>query len=89
VKLLSDDIGTNHEERYRKLINANKEVGLEVNAAKTKYTALFHHQNAGQNHDMKIANRCFKNGAQFKYLGAESNKSKLASGGNYEAIEFE
>jgi hypothetical protein len=30
---------------------------------------LSHHQNAGQNHDIKIANRCFENVAQFKYLG--------------------
>jgi hypothetical protein len=29
---------------------------------------LSHHQNAGQNHDMKIANRYFENVAQFKYL---------------------
>jgi hypothetical protein len=32
------------------LINASKEDGLEVNAEKTKYMLLSHHQNAGQNH---------------------------------------
>jgi hypothetical protein len=46
-----------------------KEVGLEVNAEKTKYISLSHHQNAGQNHNIKIANRSFENAAQFKYLG--------------------
>jgi hypothetical protein len=30
---------------------------------------LSHHQNAGQNWDMKIANRSFENVSQFKYLG--------------------
>jgi hypothetical protein len=50
-------------------IDASKEVGLEVNAEKPKYMLLSHHQNAGQNHDIKIANRCFKNAAQFIYLG--------------------
>jgi hypothetical protein len=30
---------------------------------------LSRHQNAGQNHDIKIANRSFENVAQFKYLG--------------------
>jgi hypothetical protein len=29
---------------------------------------LFHHQNAGQNHDIEIGNRCFENVAQFRYL---------------------
>jgi hypothetical protein len=30
---------------------------------------LSHHQNAGQNHDIKIGNRCFESVAQFRYLG--------------------
>jgi hypothetical protein len=29
---------------------------------------LSHQQNAGQNHDIKIASRSFENVAQFKYL---------------------
>jgi hypothetical protein len=29
---------------------------------------LFHHQNAGQNHNVKIAERYFENVAQFKYF---------------------
>jgi hypothetical protein len=31
---------------------------------------LSSHQNAEQYHDIKIANRCFENVADFKYLGA-------------------
>jgi ribosomal protein S2 len=50
------------------LTDASKEVGLEANAEKTKYMLLSRHQNAGQNHHMKIANRCFKNVAKFRYL---------------------
>jgi hypothetical protein len=34
------------------LIDASKEVGLEVNAKKTMYVLLSHHQNAGQNCDV-------------------------------------
>jgi hypothetical protein len=30
---------------------------------------LSHHWNAGQNHDIKIGNRCFENVEQFRYLG--------------------
>jgi hypothetical protein len=41
------------------------------------------HQNAGQNQDIKIANRCFENVAQFRYLGTDiRNKSQPDSGGN-------
>jgi hypothetical protein len=36
------------------LIEASKEVGLEVNTEETKYMLLSRHQNAGQNHNMKI-----------------------------------
>jgi hypothetical protein len=31
------------------LIDASKQVGLEINAEKTKYMLLSHHQNVGQN----------------------------------------
>jgi hypothetical protein len=43
------------------LIDASKEVSLEVNTDKSKYMLLSRHQNARQNHDIKTANRCFEN----------------------------
>jgi hypothetical protein len=49
------------------LIDASKEVGLEVNTEKTKYMLLSRHSNAGQSYDIKIANRCFENVAKFRY----------------------
>jgi hypothetical protein len=49
--------------------DVSKKVGLEVNAEKTKYILLSRHQNAGKYRDIKIANRCFENVAQFKFLG--------------------
>jgi hypothetical protein len=55
--------------RSQTLTDASKEVGLEVNTEKTKYMLLSRHQNAGQNYDIKIGNRCFENVAQFRYLG--------------------
>jgi hypothetical protein len=60
VNLVSDNINTT-KKNAQTLINASKEVGLEVNTEKSKYMLLSHHQNAGQNHDIKVANRCFDN----------------------------
>jgi hypothetical protein len=39
------------------LIDANNEVGLEINVEKTYYILLSRHRNAGPNPDKKIANR--------------------------------
>jgi hypothetical protein len=38
---------------------------------------LSRHQNEGQSHDIKIANRFFENVAQFKYLGTTVTNQKL------------
>jgi hypothetical protein len=53
----------------RFIVDANKEVDLEVKSEKAKYTLLSRHQNARQNYDIKIANRCFENVTQLKYFG--------------------
>jgi hypothetical protein len=68
VNLLGDNIDT-IKKTTQALIDASKEVGLEVNAEKTKYVFLPRHQNAGQNRDINIGNRCFSNVTQFKYFG--------------------
>jgi hypothetical protein len=36
---------------------------------------LSRHQNAGQNQDIKIANRLFENVSQFKHLGTVTNQN--------------
>jgi ribosomal protein S2 len=68
IHLFRDNIDT-IKKNTETLIGASKEVGLEVNAEKTKYMLLSRNQNAGQNHNIKIANRSFENVTQFKYLG--------------------
>jgi hypothetical protein len=71
------------------LIDASKEVDPETGVEKTKYMLLSRHQNAGQNQEIKIANRSFENVLQFSYLGTivtfqnliqEEIKRKLNSG---------
>jgi hypothetical protein len=38
---------------------------------------LCHHKNAGQKHDIKIANTCFENVAQIRYLGMTVTNQNL------------
>jgi hypothetical protein len=42
--------------------------GPEVNTQKSEYMAVSHHQNAGQNWNVLIANKSAENVTQFKYL---------------------
>jgi hypothetical protein len=50
------------------LLIASKEIGLEVNAEKTKYMVMSRDQNAGQNGYIQIGNKSFETVEQFKYL---------------------
>jgi hypothetical protein len=59
------------------LMDASEEIGLEANTEKTKYMLLSRHRNAGQNHDIKLANRSFENMAQFIYLGMTVTNQNL------------
>jgi hypothetical protein len=51
------------------LVAATREIGLEVNADKTKYIVMSRDQNAGRNHGIKIDNNSFERVEEFKYLG--------------------
>jgi hypothetical protein len=89
VNLMEDNIDTT-KKNTETVIDASKEVGLEVNTEKTMYTSKLtsNHQNEEQNHDTKTANRSFGNVAKFKYLRTVTNqnlihdkiKSRLNSG---------
>jgi hypothetical protein len=65
VNLLGDNIDTINK-NTETLVDAmsSKAVGLEINIEKAKYMLLSHHQNVGQNWDIKIANRLFENVSQ-------------------------
>ena len=51
------------------LVAATKEIGLEVNADKTKYMIMSQDQNTGRGHSMKIDNSPIERVEEFKYLG--------------------
>jgi hypothetical protein len=76
VNVLSDNIDT-IKKNIQTLIDAVKEIGLEVNTEKTKYMLLYRHQNAGQHHVIMICNRRFENVAQFRYLGTTITNQNL------------
>jgi len=71
------------------LAAATREIGLEVNADKSKYMVMSRDQNAGRIHRVRIGNSTFDRVEDFKYLGtsltiqnsiAEEIKSRLKSG---------
>jgi hypothetical protein len=71
------------------LLDASKEVGLEVNTEKTKYMLVSRCQKAGRRQSIKIGNMSFESVAKFTYLGTtltdkncihEDIKSRLNSG---------
>ena len=48
---------------------ATKQIGLEVNADKTKYMVMSREQTAGLSHTMKGDNSSIERVEEFKYLG--------------------
>jgi hypothetical protein len=76
VNLLGDNIDA-VKKNAETLIDASKEDGLDVNIEKTKYMLPSHHQNAGQDQNIKIANRSFGNVSQLKYLGTTVTNPNL------------
>ena len=71
------------------LVIASKEIGLEVNAEKTKYMIMSRDRNARQNRNIQIGNTSFETVKRFKCLGTtlmnnnsihEEIKSRLQSG---------
>ena len=63
------------------LVAAAKEIGLEVNAHKTKYMTVSRYQNAGRIHSTKMDNSSIERVEEFKYL-RKLYKSKFYSGRN-------
>jgi glycerol-3-phosphate O-acyltransferase len=88
VNIVGENIDT-IQKNTKALLDASKEVGLEVNTEKTKYILVSRCQKAGQRRSIKIGNRSFESVATFKYLGTtltdqncihEEIKSRLNSG---------
>jgi hypothetical protein len=59
VNLLGDSVNT-IQENSETLLEASRDIGLEINAEKTKYMIMSRHPNLGQNQNIRIANECWK-----------------------------
>jgi hypothetical protein len=77
------------KENSETLLEASRDIGLEINAEKTKYMIMSRHPNSGQNQNIWVANESFEKAAKFKYLGTtltsqneirDEIKSRLNSG---------
>ena len=88
VNILGGSVDT-VQKNAEALVAATKEIGLEVNAHKTKYMTVSRDQNAGRIHSMEIDNISIERVEEFKYLGTtltdqnsiqEEIKRRLKSG---------
>ena len=74
------EVGYSLQKSAEALVVVSKEIGLDVNADKTKYMVMSRDQNAVIIHNIKT-DSSFERVKQFKYLG-KPNESKFYSGRN-------
>jgi hypothetical protein len=58
VNLLGDSVNT-IKENSETLLETSRDIGLEINAEKTKYMIMPHHPNSTQNQNIRTANESF------------------------------
>jgi hypothetical protein len=65
INLLGDSVST-IKENSETLLETSRDIGIEINAEKTKYMIMSRYPKSGQNQNIRIANESFENMAKFK-----------------------
>jgi hypothetical protein len=68
INLLGDSVNA-IKENTKTLLEASRDIGLEINAEKMKYMIMSRHPSSEQNQNIRIANESFEKVAKFRYLG--------------------
>jgi translation initiation factor 1 (eIF-1/SUI1) len=91
INLLGGSVNT-IKEKSETLLEASRDIDLEINAEKTKCMIMSRHPNSEQNQNIRIATESFEKVAKFKYLVTtltnqkdihDKLKSRLSSGNTY------
>jgi hypothetical protein len=69
INLLGENINI-IKKNAEAMLDASKEIGLEVNSEKTKYMFMSRHRTSGQSNYIRVANKSFEKVAKLKHLGA-------------------